>query len=184
MATTNIAADGDIILVIGGEKGRCCVQSFILRMSSDVFKAMLSSHYSEGGRLETSTGSPIEIDLPDDSYDAMAIVLRVLHLQDKDIQGMTASTLLEVAVLVDKYQCQPGLAYAASHWLRLTKNLSSQDLFDMLAASYLLDCPNSFQELSHELVFNQLAPFDEMLDVKYQRLIPSSLPCTVLTCSS
>ncbi|RSL91297.1 hypothetical protein CEP52_014300 [Fusarium oligoseptatum] len=63
--------DGDIILLIGPKQEKIQISSHLLCITSPVFKAMLKSDFKEGKALCDANKDPVEIELPEDSPDAV-----------------------------------------------------------------------------------------------------------------
>lgn len=79
------------------------VSSKHMTLASPVFKVMLLGPFKEGREL--AVNGKIEVTLPDDSVEAMAIILCIIH-GDMDLvpQIISHNLLTDIAVLVDKYQ--------------------------------------------------------------------------------
>ncbi|CAI0652219.1 unnamed protein product [Colletotrichum noveboracense] len=65
----DVAADGDIIMIVGPDKRKFRVHSVMLKSASKVFKAMLSPNFAEGRRLRNNGhhGDITKIELPEDN---------------------------------------------------------------------------------------------------------------------
>lgn len=106
-----VASNGDITLIVGPDKMRICVQSAILSISSKPFAAMLSPTW-KAPDVKT-------VDLPDDDAEAMLEICHALHKNYDKLQTRpTPETLLEIAILADKYFLLSPLASIAKRfWL-------------------------------------------------------------------
>lgn len=126
-----IAADGDIILVVG-EPPRAnehpptpCpvvhlkVRSSVLRSASRVFNAMLGPNWCEGQTLATRKSStPLKVLLPEDDPGVMQIICRALHHPNEIPQeDLNAEEILSIAIHADKYLITGALKVATGHWL-------------------------------------------------------------------
>src|SRR4051794_37049290 len=100
---TEIASDGDLMLIVGAAKVRVRVQSSFLKHASPVFRAMLGPHFSEG---QPAVDSIKEISLPEDDVDAIKIICAVFHLRNDEIPDhLSPACVLRIAVTADKYDC-------------------------------------------------------------------------------
>lgn len=116
---------GDVILVVPSVSGvaRFHVNSHVLCLASPVFRAMLGvdSRFREREALASRGGAnspPLEISLEDDDPNALAVVLRVLHLQNKWApKSLHPEKLYQIAVLCDKYDLQDSLHYWLVNWI-------------------------------------------------------------------
>ncbi|KAK4620128.1 hypothetical protein CLAFUW4_10891 [Fulvia fulva] len=88
----DIAADGDVILIVGNDddKRRIRVASSILSAASPVLKALLGPHFREGSQPRSSA-SPVEILMPDDDSTAMTYVCRLIHYKPVDERELEAA---------------------------------------------------------------------------------------------
>lgn len=103
---TDIAADGDVIMVVGPTKAILRVHSLMLKMASRVFTAMLGPHFSEGQDL--AADRPKEISLPEDNVQAMGVICKLLHSRPDltcKVALLKPEEVFQIAVLADKYDC-------------------------------------------------------------------------------
>lgn len=116
---------GDVILVIPSVSGlaRLNINSHVLCLASPVFRAMLGvdSRFREREALLSRGGKnlpPLEISLEDDDPNALAVVLRVLHLQTSWApKSLQPERLYQIAILCDKYDLQDSLNYWLVQWI-------------------------------------------------------------------
>ena len=95
--------DGDVILDLAtGESLRA--SSAVLSLASPVFKKMLGPHYLEG-QASRSAEQPKHIELVDDEFAAMKLLLQLMHFQKPPTADITASNLNHYADAVDKWDC-------------------------------------------------------------------------------
>lgn len=96
-----------------------------MTLASRVFDAMLSdARFKEGAELITR--GKVEIELPDDDPVAFSIMAQVIHGRNRSVtRNVTFTMLLNLAILVDKYQMHDALGYISEHWI---KNLSKRTL--------------------------------------------------------
>ncbi|OCL09897.1 hypothetical protein AOQ84DRAFT_375415 [Glonium stellatum] len=85
--STDIATDGDIILVVGLELRRLRVHALILKNASKVFNAMFGPHFREGQGLGGACSK--EIPLPDDDADALKLICSVIHSRNDMVPGLS-----------------------------------------------------------------------------------------------
>jgi hypothetical protein len=111
----DIAADGDVILVVGPEKIGLRVHSLNLKATSKPFSAMLGPIWKEGRDLLQDES--VEIPLPEDNAKALEYICAIIHHQNKMLPlTMTPLDVLEVAVVVDKYDLVDALRFASESW--------------------------------------------------------------------
>jgi hypothetical protein len=149
----SLSDSGDRTIIVGEkEHGQRTykVSSLAMSMASPVWKAMFNP---ASGFIESSPGA--SVDLPEDDTDALLILLRIAHLQFKQIpKSITFAWLTELAVLCDKYDCvtlvkpfiekwlspwallclEPG--YEA--WLFIAWSFGCGQIFGLLAASLVV----------------------------------------------
>ena len=65
--TSDIAKDGDIVLVVGEDQERLRVYSVVMTIVSQPFRALLGPHYKEGQQSSTPGTQLKEIVLPEDN---------------------------------------------------------------------------------------------------------------------
>ena len=173
---------GDIILVIpcGSAVARFQVNSSVLCLASPVFRAILgpNSRFKEGTNLKLATiggqkspePMPMELQLSDDDPNALAVILRILHLQFDWIptpmspsQGSEGRyKLYEMAIICDKYDMRHILLYWLKMWTTpLLKELNYQNIAmattigsDWLFITYAFGYPELFRLVSKELALN------------------------------
>lgn len=148
----DIAADGDVILVVGPEKIRLRVHSLNLKATSKPFSAMLGPIWKEGRDL-LQDGS-VELPLPEDNAKAMEYICATLHHQNKMLPvTMTPLDVLEVAVVADKYDLVDALRFASESWLH-ARNAKADELMVLTAASYAFQNVQAFRDLTRTLILD------------------------------
>ncbi|KAL2068131.1 hypothetical protein VTL71DRAFT_16229 [Oculimacula yallundae] len=154
----NIAADGDVILVVGPEQVKLRVLSLFLKAASKPFSAMFGPEWKEGYNMLNRDG-PVELLLPEDNADALKIICTVIHHQnDKVPQTLAAADILEVATAADKYDCVNALKFASRNWLLRGKK-EAGDLMLLTAAAYVFQDAQAFKETTRELILNHDGPY-------------------------
>lgn len=88
-----------------------------MTLASRVFDAMLSDgRFKEGAELITR--GKVEIELPDDDPVAFSIMAQVIHGRNRSVtRNVTFTMLLNLAILVDKYQTHDVLGCISEHWI-------------------------------------------------------------------
>jgi hypothetical protein len=121
----DIAADGDVILVVGPERLKLRVHSLNLKATSRPFSAMLGPIWKEGRDLLQDES--VEILLPEDNAKAMEYICAVTHQNKMMPHTMTPLDVLEVAVVADKYDLVDALRFASESWLH-ARNARANEL--------------------------------------------------------
>jgi hypothetical protein len=114
----SIAPDGDVIFIlVDGVIVR--VSSVVLSYASSIFATMLGDKFLEG-QHERSALHPKRIDLPNDDPEAMVSLCKMIHFHTEDseiLNGLPSLQLsvrlLNVAILMDKYDCIDALCLAS-----------------------------------------------------------------------
>ncbi|CAK1360659.1 hypothetical protein CB0940_06670 [Cercospora beticola] len=157
-----IAADGDLILVVGHEKGRIRVSSALLANASAVFRAIFNHEkFREFQREQKDRGGPIEIILDKDGYISMEQLCKMAHLKHADLtKTFDAEKLFDLAIHIDKYKCSSSLKLQSAallySWLDSSAvdeaRISQDDRWRIVTASYLMDCPQAFKMTTQKLI--------------------------------
>ncbi|KAF2167720.1 hypothetical protein M409DRAFT_21872 [Zasmidium cellare ATCC 36951] len=156
MDRLDVAPDGDLILVVN-DKLELRVYSCVLRLTSPVFKAMLSPDFAEGQARGTAS-APQMLPLPEDNAEGMRLLCLALHQANKDLpQSMPTAELLRFATVVDKYQCSSSVWSHSQAWLGGYQDSSQIEAF-LLSAVYKLDDAKAFHRLTEEMI--RLRPED------------------------
>ncbi|TDZ23553.1 hypothetical protein Cob_v003136 [Colletotrichum orbiculare MAFF 240422] len=174
-----VVPDGDVILVVGlgDEQAELRVDSLILKRASRVFSAMLGPRFKEGQKLldrgttTTGPGDPLKINLPDEEPEIMELVLNILHHQNSRVcQIAAADSILEVAVIADKYDLVDALKYASQMMLHYhepeIEQLTVGDLWRLGLAAGLLNEGNAFEKVTRSLVWHHTVPYIQLVDAE------------------
>lgn len=154
----NVAADGDVILVVGPEQAKLRVLSLFLNAASKPFSAMFGPDWKEGQDILDRDG-PVEILLPEDNADALKVICAVIHHQNNEVpQDLAAGEILGIAVAADKYDCVDALKFASANWL-LPGGKEAKDLMLLAAAAHLFQNAQAFKDITRELVLNHDGPY-------------------------
>jgi hypothetical protein len=160
---TEIAANGDIILIVGPDKKRIQVHSFYLKDASEYFKAMFGPHFSEGQDLVGS--SPKEIPMLDDSANALEIICNIIHHRNDAVpESLKPDEIFEIAIAADKFDCVVVLKHVSTLWLN-PRNI--EDIFELgylMAAAYILDNPRAFSEITRSMIFRYNKSYLPLVD--------------------
>ena len=174
---TDIAPDGDVILVVGPQKVRLRVHSQFLRSASKVFAAMLGPRWNDGRGL--SEAHTHEVSLMEDDADAMRTICYVIHLRNDDVpQVIKPRELLQILIVSDKYDFHLALKYLFKDQLKpraetkylfnchLKPSAESKrvDMGYLMAAAFLLGNTDVFAVHTLELVLEYKGSFWKFFD--------------------
>jgi hypothetical protein len=121
----DIAADGNVVLLVGPEGRRLRVSASSLANVSKVFRTMFGPYFSEGQDLSDISSGPKEVHMPDDNADAIEIICSMMHFRSVP-QEVGPDLMLDIAIVVDKYDCGIVLQHASILWLDPKKNEDSR----------------------------------------------------------
>lgn len=174
---TNISPDGDVVFMVGEEKIRLKVQSHCLRSASKTFGVMFGSVWREGQSL--SKESPTEVPLVEDDADAMWTICCIIHHRNDLVPPrMTAEEILQIAILVDKYDLKVALKFASVEWLKPRVNATRADMGFLLAANFLFDNPDVFIAHIMALILHYNGSYMDFLDDEFTgQIIPPRTFC-------
>ncbi|OLN83067.1 hypothetical protein CCHL11_09651 [Colletotrichum chlorophyti] len=168
-----VVPDGDVVLVVGlgEETTELRADSIILKRASRVFGAMLGPRFAEGQRLQERGSEPVKINLPDEDPEIMELVLNILHHQNSRVCQMAAAdSILEVAVVADKYDLVDALRYASQTMLHYhepsVEHLTVGDLWRLGLAAGLLNEGKAFEKITRMLVWNHTVPYIQLVDAE------------------
>jgi hypothetical protein len=157
-STTDIAPDGDVIFLIGPEKKRFRTNSLVVKNASKVFAALLGPHFSEDQALSVGKdhGLPVEILLPEDDPEALSVIFKVIHgRNDLILENPKSSTVLKVAIAVDKWDCHIPLCWAISAWLKFGGSIPNVEvLWTLMLAAYWFRHGQGFMNTTRALVMH------------------------------
>ena len=177
--TETVCDFGDVILNIDDgwhPPVKIQVSSCILATASKVFKALFSNRFAEGHAMRAEHQSPSEILIKDTPKDLL-LLCKLLHWQG-DSRPSSHRQLRGFALTVDKYDCVEAMRHIS--WSLFNPlsldDLSEHELYDLITAAYFLDQPESFQKLTHQIVFAYGNTLSEIYD-RYTELLPSNLTC-------
>lgn len=159
----DIAADGDIILVVGPEKMKIRAQSLILKATSKPFSAMLGPNWKEG-RQQHAADVLKELQLPDDDAAGMKYVCAVMHHRNDMVPPvLPVHDILSVAILADKYDFANAFTFTSAAWLRPVDKEAS-DLVILAAAAALFRNAQSFTAITKALILDYGGSYLDIVD--------------------
>ncbi|CZR63190.1 uncharacterized protein PAC_13086 [Phialocephala subalpina] len=164
-ALPDIAADGDVVFLVGADKARLRVYSLILKNTSKVFSAMLGPQFSEGQALliRTTNTQPVELPLPEDDPDALRAICNILHgRNDAFVEPVRAPEILNIAIAADKWDCVVPLAWAVKDWLRCEGVTDSKELWRLMLAAYWFDEDKAFEKITQALLFHHKSSYFDL----------------------
>ena len=173
----HLAEDGDIELVVGDQKKHIRVYSFLMKLVSKPFGALLGPNFKEG-QASVPAGQPKEIHLPDDDATAMETICMVVHHRGNVIHGQenlpAPELLLNIALLADKYDCMAAMCGYASTWISHNSNegRKTTELVQTLTAAFTFDDPCGFAASSEALVKYHIGPFNGILTGPASLILP------------
>ncbi|CAK3817741.1 Hypothetical predicted protein [Lecanosticta acicola] len=157
--TVEVARNGDVILVCGGGDSvgkiiKIVASSAILSQGSSVFASMLSPHFKEGSTL--SRDSQVTVPFPEDDPDSMVVLCKVLHMRyNMKIENMSPSGILQLGVVVDKYDCLVAMSALPYYWInKQSARTDGHSRAMLFVASFLFKEPETFQRLGYDLQMN------------------------------
>lgn len=125
------------------------VSSKRLMLASPVFKAIFESHLLEGQLLKKRR---TDIHLPDDDPKAIIILLGAIHgPPDKIPQKISLRTLVQLSVLVDKYEALESIKPYVEAWivdLWRPGKLTRSDVLAWLSIFWVFQVKKCFEDLS------------------------------------
>ncbi len=152
----------DAVLEVQGQEGNfdLYVSTRVLSLASSVFGKMFSSGYKEG--YEQNKGlRHIRVPLPEDDGDALLAICKVIHHRAGDLGSMfSASEILNIAYVSEKYDFTETLRHWSSTWLKESLEQSPrEDLNSILRAACMLDSWEEFSHISFDVIRHQTGSF-------------------------
>jgi hypothetical protein len=118
------------------ERVSMLVSSKHVSLASPVFKAMLQHKFIEGESLRKD--GKVDVPLPDDEPMAFAILMKIVHAQNDTVPTeVDLPTLINIAILVDKYRLHACVSAFTSLWITLLKPLIPQSCLNKDLLSWL-----------------------------------------------
>jgi hypothetical protein len=170
---TKVVCDiGDVLLVADDGSHlplRIQASSVLLSTASKVFRTLFRSGFAEGEAMRNAAESSPEIRVSDAPADLL-LLCQLLHFQG-DLENVTHQRFLDLAVIVDKYDCTKALRYATTSKFAALRpdDLGQTVKISYLAAAWILDQPEAFRRLSKSIVtcheYGPAALEDRYLDI-------------------
>lgn len=156
---TNNAEEIDLggdVFVRAGPKGsqvRLKVLSSLLALVSQYFRTLFGSRFREG--QDAANGK--DITLHDDDPKAFTLLCKIIHMQyTPPPQPLSSDEMLNVAFVVDKYDCVKAVALAMnSIFPPLDPTATFVDRCKYASAAYLLDRYGDSQMLTESLMLGR-----------------------------
>jgi hypothetical protein len=179
-----IDPDGDVFVCLQDDAGddevttvtvRC--SSKVLSLASPVFKAMLQPAFRAGHRLQ-QTGST-EVNLEDDDWPAMLIILYALHLQNQHVSSAPSQAqLFEIAVLADKYDLYQALRPWHELWLNRHRStvLGGARYEQWLFIAWVFRDSDIFKRTTRKLLLETVINGDGEIVTRLRLKLPIGLP--------
>ena len=174
VATVQFDPKGDVIFVLSCSEGtaRFQINYSVVWLQSPGLRVILGKnpYFKEAADLASSeaiTGSPpLEILLVDDDPKALAVILRILHLQYEWVPvSLTEDRLYQIAILCDKYDMRRVLGTYLDKWLKpyLGEEVEvPEQAGKWLFMAYAFALPTLFTSCSKQLIIDTcIEGFDE-----------------------
>ncbi|KAF8444345.1 hypothetical protein BDZ91DRAFT_803794 [Kalaharituber pfeilii] len=159
----SIDPEGDVTVAVphsveGSAKqaiAKFLINSHILCVASPVFRAMLSENSSFKEATSLAARTSIEIQLLDDNPNALAVILRAIHLQSDWVpDSLTTEQLYQVAVLCDKYDMRQSLELWLRKWIPQRESEASTYPHKWLFISIAFARKQILSKVSRELILS------------------------------
>ncbi|KAF2183159.1 hypothetical protein K469DRAFT_690264 [Zopfia rhizophila CBS 207.26] len=172
-----IAADGDVILVVGLEKVKLRVRSLFLKAASKPFSAMFGPGWKEGHNMLDRDGL-VELPFPEDNAAALKLICAIIHHrnQKKSFKHLPQATLWELLLRRTSYACVNALKFAGGNWLQPRK-FEASNLLLLTAAASLFRNAQAFKEITKAMILNHSSPY---LALSCEEVEPT-MPWTVIS---
>ena len=168
-----IDEDGDVLVQSGSKE--LLVSSKILALASPVFKAMFNSKFLEGSTIR-NTQCPLQLPLPEDDPDALAVLFHILHFSSKrKFLTLEVDLQLELVKLSDKYDCTTSISGESGRWLRFLSenNQEPSSLWKSSTVAFLMGHAVEFANFTARLALILTAA--ELDDAIPTSTLPDSL---------
>ena len=152
-----IDKNGDVLIQTSAKE--FLVSSKILAVASPVFEAMFKSNFLEGSTIR-NVQHPLELPLPDDDPDALAVLLHTSHFSSKyKLSKLKADLQLDIAQLCDKYDCKMSVYGESGRWLRSLNERDDESsvLWTLSTVAFLMGHVDEFSNLTTRLMLKSSA---------------------------
>lgn len=170
----NVAAAGDVILIVGPERLKLRVQSLVLKSVSKPFSAMLSQRWT---RHEHATDELSELLLSDDDAVGMKYMRMVVHHQNKMMpEVLAAHDILKVAVMADKYDLVNAFVFTSTAWLSPNEKMA-EELMVLVAATLLFQNKQAFKAVTKTLILEYGGSYLTLVDQDLESIMNWRIVC-------
>jgi hypothetical protein len=137
---------------------------------------MFRPNFGEGQNI--SPGCPKEVSMPEDDAFAMNMVCSVIHHRNNAaFDHLTPKQVLTLAITADKYDCIDPLRNASRLWVKPRNTSDIEELKHLVAAAYLFDDAQAFEEITSALIFNHTDPFHCLVEGEVDSIPPGRTFC-------
>ena len=150
-----IDPDGDLILELDGANLQ--VSSKVLKLSSKVWKAMLSPNFAEGNQ-QLGDDKLLHVSLPEDDTEAMTAMCYLLHHRYRDVDSNPSFEFLaKLAVVVDKYDCTQAVSQWSGFSIHKILHGGGPNPYNdqMLPLTFIFDDALGFQQFTKTHVYSR-----------------------------
>lgn len=169
---------GDVALEVTLEnhKIQLVVASNILILASSAFAPMFKSSVKEGLGERKATERPV-ISLTDDPAEAIILLCNVLHYRMHEVpERLTGGCLYDLAITCDKYGCTASIRSSSALWLQNGLETTNADnIYKLLFAAYVLDCPEEFSSISWRIIVDHVGPWNNLIEIAEHELIAGAI---------
>ncbi|MCJ1354906.1 MAG: hypothetical protein MMC33_004896 [Icmadophila ericetorum] len=152
-------AKGDLVLILSGEgtPNGCHFQ-------------VSSKH------LMLASPGATQVPLPEDNAEALSIILDIVHTKTRDVETkLNWSTLMEIAILVDKYELLSAVGIFADLWFdNLNFNASQfeqfteegeESVYEAISMSWVFRRANEFREITKIAIIDSKKRLEDAMDL-------------------
>jgi len=186
--TVNIIdPNGDLNMIFSDNqipsKKKMVVSRHVLCLSSKVFEAMLGdhSHFREATAPIISRDGVREAKFEDDDFDAMTIIMNVLHLQHQNVpKQMVFDQLHKIAILCDKYDLTRSMGLWPDTWAQQhVKQVGKKGFHGWLLIATVFRQGEAFTKMTKHIILNStLNPDGDLLTAEgwtFDEGVPSTI---------
>ncbi|KAJ9605306.1 hypothetical protein H2200_009963 [Cladophialophora chaetospira] len=156
------------------EEVEVLVSSRHLALASPVFRVMFDGDFLE--KITLGQSEPKRIPLPEDNYEAMIVLLRIIHGQNSKVpRSIDPKSLIEIATLVDKYELLDACQMHVDVWMNtscLDHVRAWRELADWIYITWIFQKGNQFQELTRRAIW-EMDHYTEISEVSLPESITS-----------
>jgi hypothetical protein len=132
---------------------------------------MFGPNFSEGQNI--SPGCPKEVSMTEDHTFAMNMICSVSHhCNNAASDHLTPEQVLTLAITADKYDCIEPLRNASRLRLKPRNTADIEELKHLVAAAYLFDDAQAFEEITSALILNHTDPFHCLAEGEADSILP------------